>query len=226
MENIENIWHPTKYIDSIYRPTLWKILKIYGIPQKYIDAFQELHTNSLCCVKAGSGTTGYFKEETGVQQGDIPSPFFFLVVMDYIITKEMSPSHFGIIWQKTKLKELDFADDLALLTYECEQMQLMIDSLKNSSKKVGPRSCVDKTKIQKIENLENDADIFLKGAPLEVVENFTYLGSIQSNDGDFEEDVKSRIRKAFSVFRRLQTVWGSKVISLTAELCFCFSIVL
>ena len=136
---IDSIYRPTlweilklygiqqKCIDSIYCLTLWKILKIYGIPQKYIDVFQELCTNSRCCVKTGSGTTDYFKVETGVQQGDISSPYFFLAVMDCIIAKAMSPSHFGIIWQETQLTDLDFADDLALLTNDCEQMQLMTD---------------------------------------------------------------------------------------------------
>ena len=82
----------------------------------------------------------------------------------------------------------------------------MTDSLKNLSKKVGLRISVDKTKIQKIGNLEKDVDIFLEGAPLEVVENFTYLGSIQSNVGNVEKDIRSRIGKACSVFRRLQTL--------------------
>ena len=115
----------------------------------------------------------------------------------------MSPSHLGIIWQETKLTDLDFADDLALLTNKYQQMQLITKSLKNVSKKVVIRISVDKAKIQKIENLENDADIFLAGAPLEVVENFIYLGSIQSNAGNIEKDVRSRIGKAFSVFRRI-----------------------
>ena len=82
-------------------------MKIYGFPQKFIDIFQELYTNSRHCVKIGSGTTDYFKVET---------------VMDWIMTKAMSPSHFGIIWQETKLRYLDSADDLAL-TKESEQMQ-------------------------------------------------------------------------------------------------------
>ena len=138
--------------------------------------------------------------------------------MDYILTKVMSPSDFGIIWQETKLTDLNFVDDLTLLTHKCEQMQLMTDSLKNLSKKVGLRTSVDKTKIQKIRNLEKDADIYLEGAPLEIVKNFTYLGSIQSNVGDIEKDVKIRIGKVCSVLRRLQTVWGSKVISLTVKL--------
>ena len=115
----------------------------------------------------------------------------------------MSPSHLGIIWQETKVTDLDFADDLALLTNECEQMQLITNSLKNVSKKVVLRISVAKAKIQKIENLENDVDIFLEGAPMEVMENFIYLGSIQSSAGNIEKDVRSRIGKAFSVFRRI-----------------------
>ena len=130
----------------------------------------------------------------------------------------MSPSHSGIIWQETTLTNLDFADDLAILTNKCEQMQLMTDSLKNLSKKVGLRISVDKTKIQKIGNFENDADIFLEGAPHGVVENVTYLESILSNVGDIKKDVKSRIEKACSVFRQLETVWGSNVISLTVKI--------
>ena len=117
-------------------------------------------------------------------------------------------------------------DDLALLTNDFEQMQLMTDSLKNLSKKVGLRISVDKTKIQKIGNLEKDVDIFLEGAPLEVIENFTYLGSIQSNVGDIKKVVRSRIGKGYLVFRQLQTVWGSKVISLTVKLRIYNSIVL
>ena len=107
-----------KAFDSIYRLTLWKTLKIYGIPQKFIDIFQELYINSQYYVQTCSSTTDYFKIETSVQQSDIPSPFFFLV-MNYIMTKSMGPSHYGIIWQETKLTDLDFSDDPAL-THECE----------------------------------------------------------------------------------------------------------
>ena len=57
------------------------------------------------------------------------------------------------------------------------------------------------------------------------MENFTYLESIQSNVGDIEKDVKSRTRKTCSVCRRLQTVWGSKVI-LTVKFQLCNSIVI
>ena len=58
------------------------------------------------------------------------------------------------------------------------------------------------------------------------MENFTYLESIQSNVGDIEKDVKSTTRKTCSVCRRLQTVWGSKVIILTVKFQLYNSIVI
>ena len=94
----------------------------------------------------------------------------------------------------------------------------MTNSLKNLSKKVSIKISVNKTKIQKIGNPEKDADIFLEGAPLEVVENFTHLERIQSNVSDVEKNVRSRIGKACLVCRQFQTAWGSKITSLTVKL--------
>ena len=92
-----------KAFDSIYRPTLWQILKIYGIPQKYIDIFREMYKNSRCCVKTNEGNSTMFKVETGVQQGDIPFPFFFLVVVDYLIKNSLKNPNYGIPWIETSL---------------------------------------------------------------------------------------------------------------------------
>ena len=77
---------------------------------------------------------------------------------------------------------------------------------------------------QKIGNLKNDADI--PGRSLTGSSGKLYLRSIQSNVDDIEKDVKSRIRNVCSVFRQLQTVWGSKVISLTVKLRLYNSFVL
>jgi len=72
-------------INSIYRPTLWQTLRIYGIPEKYVYIFKSLYTNTQCCIKVNSGFTDYFDIETGVQQGDLPSSFFFLLVIDFVL---------------------------------------------------------------------------------------------------------------------------------------------
>lgn len=74
----------------------------------------------------------------------------------------MIPPHFGIIWQKRELTDLDIADDLVLFTKKSKWTQLMTDWLKNVSKKVGLKIIANMTKkLQKIGHPDDDA-IFLE----------------------------------------------------------------
>ena len=64
-----------KAFDSIHRESLWKILKLYGVPDKFINIFKTLYLNSSCCVKTSVGNTEMFDIKTGVRQGCILSSF-------------------------------------------------------------------------------------------------------------------------------------------------------
>ena len=46
-----------KAFDSLHRPSLWKILSMYGIPTKYINIIKAFYTDSACCVKTKSGNS-------------------------------------------------------------------------------------------------------------------------------------------------------------------------
>ena len=215
-----------KAFDSIHRPALWKLIRTYGLPQKYIDIFKELYDNSRCCVKTNSGFTDFFEVKTGVQQGDIPSPFFSIFTMDYIMGRAMDNPHFGIRWRDARLTDLDFADDLALLVEKWDVMKYMIEKLSGLSEKVSLRISKEKTKVQIFGDIVDDGTITLDNQDLETVQNFTYLGSIQSCSGDTEVDVNCRIGKACGVFRKLGTVWSSRNISLRLRMRIYTSVVL
>ncbi|KAK1791378.1 hypothetical protein P4O66_013384 [Electrophorus voltai] len=58
-----------KAFDSVHRGSLWKILRAYGIPQWFVNVFQNLYISSSCCVRTDDGYTDFFNIETGVKQG-------------------------------------------------------------------------------------------------------------------------------------------------------------
>ncbi|VDP22393.1 unnamed protein product [Schistosoma margrebowiei] len=119
----------------------------------------------------------------------------------------------GIQWTaENQLDDLDFADDLALLSHTHEQMQIKTASVAAVSASVGLSIHKGKTKVLKY-NTENNNPITLDGEILDDVESFTYLGSIIDEQRGSDADVKARIGKARVAFLQLKNIWNSKQLS-------------
>jgi len=150
---------------------LWKILKLYGVPQKYITIFQSLYRNTTRCIKTNNGMTEMFHILTGVRQGCILSPFLFLIVIDFVMKKTVNERDYGIAWGSEKLADLDFADDLALLCNTQEELQEMANSLQCNAAKVGLCINTEKTKAMIVRNNTVSA-LTINGADIEHADNF------------------------------------------------------
>ena len=110
------------------------------------------------------------------------------------------------------VNDLDFADDLALLSHSRQQMQQKTTVLETTSMRVGLKIHRGKTKVMR--GSTNNADpVTLGNTPMEEVDKFTYLGSVVDAKGGTDADIKSRIGKARTAFRLLRKVWTSNNIS-------------
>ncbi|PIO67667.1 hypothetical protein TELCIR_10574 [Teladorsagia circumcincta] len=108
-----------KAFDSIHRDSLWKILRIYGIPSRFISIFKILYLNSSCCVRTNNGHTHFFEITTAVRQGCILSPFLFNICLDFVMRRAMRQTETGLSWyNEERLADSDFADDIALLAQD------------------------------------------------------------------------------------------------------------
>ena len=75
-------------------------------------------------------------------------------------------------------------------------------------------------------NHRPDTPIILHGKVVEEVNEFTYLGSKMTTDGDTESEINARLSKAGPAFASLKNIWKSKKISLKTKLRFFTSNVL
>lgn len=105
------------------------------------------------------------------------------------------------------LEDLDFADDIALLSHRHRDMQEKTNQLVTSAAKIGIKINVAKTKIMKI-NTRADEPITLDGTSMEEVNDFVYLGSKITTDGDSEVD-----GQATGAYAALRNIWRSSKIS-------------
>ncbi|VDP54255.1 unnamed protein product [Schistosoma margrebowiei] len=126
---------------------------------------------------------------------------------------EASEKKHRIQWTaQNQLDDLDFADDLALLSRTHEQMQMKTASVAAVFASVGLSIHKGKSKVLKFK-AENSSSITLDGKTLEDVESFTYLGSTVDEQGGSDANVKARIGKARTAFLQLKNVWNLKQLS-------------
>ena len=125
-----------------------------------------------------------FQINTGVRQGCLLSPFLFTLAVDWIIKVITKGKKCGVQWTPwLQLDDLDFADDLALMSHTKHQMQSKTDTLDEISKSIGLNIHAGKSKILTSER-DTIERVTLRNTPLEIVESFTYLGSIIDGKGD------------------------------------------
>ena len=177
----------SKAFDSIHRERMFEILEAYGIPGIIIDAIKAIYTDSTALVISLDGVTDPFPILAGELLGDTLAPFLFVVVLDYIMRHALEDIHqsTGIILEERKsrhhselrLHDLDFADDIALLSPSIESAETLLQHIKEASNCVGLHLNVGKTKTLLV-NIPSSAKVqALSGAELDNVKDFKYLGS-------------------------------------------------
>ena len=82
---VMNFFDCKKAFDSMHRPSMWRVLEQYGIPDKNVNLVRDMYEESKCCVSMGQEHTDWFSVEAGVRRGDILSPLLFNLVLDFIL---------------------------------------------------------------------------------------------------------------------------------------------
>jgi hypothetical protein len=201
--------------DSIDRKCMWAALTNKGLPQKFVNLIKEGYNGYKCRILHEGTLSEEFETSTGVRQGCILSPLLFLVVIDEVLKTTVQDKKRGLMWTfEENLEDLDFADDICLLSQNGKQLQEKIDHLSRTSEKAGLKINKIKTKIMRL-NTKAATSIEVGSEIIEEVEDFTYLGSIISGEEGVLKDVTSRVSKARSVFVRLSKIWRSS--STTTE---------
>ena len=110
------------------------------------------------------------------------------------------------------ITDLDFADDIAVLSSSFENLQILINNIESEALKVGLKINREKTEYIVLGSKWNDTElssiITVSSGPIKRVEDFKYLGSwLKSSAKDFE------IRKslAWKAATKLKKIWISNI---------------
>ncbi|VDP37329.1 unnamed protein product [Schistosoma curassoni] len=118
----------------------------------------------------------------------------------------------GIQWTSMmQLDDLDFTDDLTLLSQTQQQMQKKKTSVAAASAAATVGLNIHKGRIKILRyNTACNNRITLDEEDSEYVKAFTYLGRIIDEQGGCDADGKARIGKARAAYLKLKNIWNSK----------------
>ena len=205
-----------KAFDSIHRGKMLKILKAYGLPPNLLRAIEAMYTNTRAKIISPDGETEMFDITAGVLQGDTLAPFLFVIVLDYALRKALDGKEeelgFTITPRRSRrhpkevITDLDFADDIALLSDEIEQAQKLLSSVERECNKVGLGLNAPKTKYLAY-NIESQQPLkTLDGTTLEQKDDCKYLGSSTESS---EKDIATRKAQAWRALNEMNKIWSS-----------------
>ena len=162
--------------------------------------------------------TNSFSVRSGVRQGCILSPILFNIALDYIIRQTTQNAQHGIQWTLfSQLEDLDYADDIAPLSTTANHLQRKAHILTENARKTGLQINQKKTEKVMCMNRKERPQIKIDEEELEVVTDFTYLGSTISVKNSVEKDISARMNKASNSSYCLRNIWKSNVYSLKTK---------
>ena len=147
-------------------------MRHYCIPEKIITIISNTYKGMQCRVMHEGQLTDKFEVTTGVRQGCLLSQFIFRLAVDWITRRTTEGKRNSIQWTPfQQLDDLDFADDIALLSHRQDQAQDKLSLVQERSAEVGLRISIKKTKVLRA-NTVNQTPLEIQGQRLEEVEVF------------------------------------------------------
>ena len=144
------------------------------------------------------------------------APTLFNIFFSVLLNHAFKSSEEGILIRSRSdgnpsIRDLLFADDVALVAHSAEKLQLLLNQFSDACEAFRLAISLKKTKVMCQANAATPA-VTIKNYTLEAVTQFTYLGSTTSNNNCLEVEIGKRIGKAATNMAKLSArIWENKL---------------
>ena len=204
-----------KAFDRVFHVKLIESLKQLEIDGKDLTLIKNLYWNQTASIQTEDGYSSSFPIKRGVRQGCVLSPSLFNVYTEMIF-REFDDMP-GVKLCGEYLNNLRYADDTVLIAESEEELQKLVDAVKEGSLAYGLEMNTKKTKTMIVRRDTKDGsrvNIKVDGVVLEQVESYQYLGQIITEDGRCENEIRRRIGIAKTNFLKMKDVLVTKKLSM------------
>ena len=220
-----------KAFDRCQHHKMISALQKLGIDDKDIRLITNLYWNQSAQVKVEDQLTDQVKIMRGVRQGCVLSPILFNIYSEEIFAEALTNLELGIRINGEFINNLRYADDTVLLATSLEDLQILIDRVRNASLRYGLDLNIRKTKFMVISRANIDPGALMAGnEEIERVDKLVYLGTILNSQWDHTAEIRSRIEIARSTCIRMRSLLYCNDLSLDTKMrivrCYIFPVLL
>ena len=227
----------TKAFDLVSRDGLFQIPPKIGCPPQLQSMIESFHINMKGTVQINGSSSRPFDIRSCVKQGCILAPtlfeFFSLLMRHAFGTASEGIClwtrsdgrlfNLGPLRAKTKvlealIRDMLFADNAAMATHTQQELQALMDRFSQASKDFGLTISLKKTNVLGHDTMELPA-ITIGNYELDVVEQFSYLGSTITSNLSLDIEIDKRIGKAATTLARLTSrVWTNPKLTVKTKM--------
>ena len=130
-----------KAFDTVSRKMVMATLRWLGVPEGEVRMVEETYEQTNGRVIIGAGMSEQFSVNIGLRHGSALSPLLFIVVMGLIRRK---------VSMKDTSRKLLYADDLAIVAEDKEELNESLEEWREAFKQHGLRVNLEKTEVMSI----------------------------------------------------------------------------
>ena len=197
-----------KAFDSVWHEGLFYRILSYGIGGNLYSLIKSLYSKTSCSIKIIKSKTDAFKYNRGVRQGCILSPLLFNLFINelplsFYQSQQCDPF---TLPNGTKLNCLLYADDLVILSKSKQGLNNSLKKLETFNSTWLLEVNLKKTKVMVFHKTgRKTQNIFfsINNYPLEIVQEYTYLGVKLTTSGSFNLCQKTLAEKGLNALHKV-----------------------
>ena len=228
----------TKAFDLVSRDGLFKALHKISCPPRLHSLIESFHSNMKGTGQFNGNLSKPFDMHSGVKQGCVLAQTLFGIFFTLLLRHAFGTAQEGIYLQtrsdgslfnlaclkvrtkvcKALIRDMLFADDAAVITHTQRELQLLMDCFSQACKDFRLIISLKKTNILG-QDIPAPPVITIDDYELEVIHQFTYLGSTITNNLSLDPEIDKRIGKAATTLTCLTSrVWTNPKLTMKMKM--------